>query len=59
MKKTPGVKRRQPVAGDILKQKRKKTVDDPEVSNNETLEDDPSHNESLDDESEVSCIGFN
>jgi hypothetical protein len=58
MKKMAAVKRHQPAVGDISKQKKKKTVDDTEVSNDETPEEDLSHNESDEDDSEVSCVNL-
>ena len=58
MKKTATVKQRKAVAGDDPKQKKKKPANDPEALNDDTPEEDPSRNESDEDESEVSCIIF-
>jgi hypothetical protein len=58
MKKTAAVKQCKAMAGDDPRQKKKKPADDTEVSNDETSEEDPSHNESDKDDSEVSCVNL-
>jgi hypothetical protein len=55
MKKVEAVKQWKAMAGDDPKQK-KKPANDPEAVNDDTPEEDPSRNESDEDESEVSCI---
>ena len=58
MKKVAAVKQQKTAAGVDPKQKKKKPVDDTKVEIEDTPEDDPSHNESGKEESEVSRIGL-